>query len=201
MTTPTIGYPAPDQVGHRAAQILTEIHDDEEYTRLVDTCRQYNSDWTCQTGTVTIDRFNLDTDAEPLIEEAFRALALKGAMYELTGSEAAAEIGIPLPVDEVVHAVLAQRGLLDRMTNRTGIKFVHMTDLENDAPPYLKGSFTTACYTEAFDTQPPERYWLDAATSARRTAILKKRLDSIGLYDMGRRHAIVFDEVPEPLAR
>jgi hypothetical protein len=201
MTTPTIGYPAPDQVGYRAAQILAAIHRDEEYTRLVDTCRQYNSDWTCQTGTVTINRFDLDTDAEPLIEEALRALALKASMYELTGSEAAAEIGIPLPVDEVVHAVLAQRGLLDRMTTRTGIKFVHMTDLENEATPYLTDGFASACYMAAFDAQPPERYWLDAAESARRTKILKVRLDSIGLYDMGRRHGISFDEIPEPLAR
>src|SRR3982751_2273011 len=84
MTTPTIGSPAPDQVGYRAAQILNQIHGDEEYTRLVDTCQQYNSDWTYQTGTVTIDRFDLDTDAAPLIEEALRALSLKAAMYELT---------------------------------------------------------------------------------------------------------------------
>lgn len=199
--TATLAKPDPNQVGRHAKQILADIHGDEEYTRLVDTCQRYNSDWTCQTGTVTIDRFDLEADAEPLIEEAFRALALKAAMFELTGSEAAAEIGIPLPVDEVVHAVLAQRGLLGRMTRRTGVQFVHMTDLENEAPPYLTDGFTAVCYAAAFGTQPPERYWLDAATSARRTAILKKRLDSIGLYDMGRRHGITFDEIPEPLDR
>jgi hypothetical protein len=201
MTTPTTGYPAPDQVAYRAKQILAGIHGDEEYTRLVDTCRQYNSDWTCQTGTVTIDRFDLATDAEPLIEEALRALALKAAMFELTDSESAAEIGIPLPVDEVLHAVLAQRGLLDRMTDRTGVRFVHMTDLENEAAPYREGGFTTVSYMYAWGTQPPERYWLDAAESDRRKAILKDRLDSIGLYDMGRRHGITFADVPEPLTR
>ncbi len=201
MNTATLKKPDPSTMGHRAKQILDAIHGDEEYTRLVDTCQQYNSDWTCQTGTVTINRFDLEADAEPLIEEAFRALALKAAMFEMTGSEAAAEIGIPLPVDEVVHAVLAQRGLLDRMTTRTGVSWVHMTDLENEAQPYLMGGYTEACYIAAFGTQPPERYWLDAAESEKRKKVLKARLDSIGLYDMGRRHGITFDEVPEPLAR
>lgn len=193
MNTATLTRPDSDEVGPRAAQILGLIHTDEEYTRLVDTCRAYNSDWTCQTGTVTINRFDLASDAEPLIEEAFRALALKGAVYELTGSEAAAEIGIPLPVDEVLHAVLAQRGLLDRVTARTGVTFPHMTDLENDAAPYRTGGYTTECYQSAFDTNPPERYWLDGAESDRRKEVLKNRLDSIGLFDMGRRHEIDFE--------
>lgn len=201
MTVGTITRPDPAQVGQRAAQILDAIHADPEYGRLVDTCRLYDSDWTCMTGTVTIGRFDLENDAEPLIEEAFRALALKNAVFELTMfDEAAAEIGIPLPVDEVTHAVTAQSALLGRMTARTGVTIVHMTDLENEGPDYRTGGYTDACYQAAFGTVPPARYWLDAAESERRKAILKERYDSIGLFDMGRFHRITFDEAPAQLA-
>lgn len=186
----------------KGAATAPTIHDDAEYGRLVETCRLYNSDWTCMSGTVTINNFDLATDAEPLIEEAFRALALKAAVYEQSRyNEAAAEIGVPLPVDEVTHAVTAQVALITRMSARIGATFVHMTDLENEAAPYETGGYTTACYTSAFGVEPPARYWLDAAESERRGAILKERYDSIGLYNMGRLHGIDFDQEPEPLTR
>lgn len=200
--TATRTRPDPRTVGPRAAQILAAIHGDAEYGLLIETCRLYNSDWTCMSGTITIDRFDLASDAEPLIEEALRALAIKSAVWELTRfDEALAEVGIPLPVDEVCHAVTAQHALINRMTSRTDVTFIHATDLENDADPYETGGYTTACYTRAYGQEPPARYWLDTAESARRCAILKTRYDSIGLHDMGRQHGIVFADQPEPLAR
>ncbi|MFF5261386.1 hypothetical protein ACFY4C_20780 [Actinomadura viridis] len=185
--------PAPSDVGPVAARILHALKDDPEYGRLVDTCGSYNEDWTCTAGTLTIDRWDIAADAEPLIEEALRALALKAAVYELTDDEESAELPIARPVDEVLHAALAQRTLTERMAQRCRIQIVHMTDTETDGPAYETGDYTTACYAKAWGQEPPARYWIGAEEHARRVKVLDARLQEVGIRDLGHRHAITFN--------
>lgn len=189
---PTI-RPAPIDVGRAAANIMRAITTDPEYQRLVTTCKKYDEDWACLAGTLTISEWDLDRDAEPLITEALRALALKAAIYRLTSDERTAEIPIARPVDEVLHAVLAQRALTERMTQRFGISWIHMTDTEVAADGYEPGDYTTACYAKAYGEEPPARYWLGAGEHARRVAILDDRLTGIGIRDMGHRHTFTFN--------
>lgn len=87
-------------------------------------------------------------------------LALKTAVFELTcGDEEAAELEISAPVDEMVHATLAQYTLCQTMTAKLGIQFVHMTDQERFG--YRVGGYADQCYTAAGWGEPNRRYWLD----------------------------------------
>lgn len=190
-----VARPLPEDVAHTAAPILEAIHGDPEYPRLVATCVKYDEDWTCVTGTLTIARWDLTVDAEPLIEEALRALALKAAVDRLTGDECTAELPVARPVDEVLHAVLAQRTLTERIADRAGIRIIHMTDTEVEAAPYETGDYTTMCYAKAWGVEPPSRYWLDAAEHRRRADIIAGRLREVGINDAGHRHHISFAPV------
>lgn len=51
---------------------------------------KYSSDWDDFYGHVLIDNYNTERDAEPLVTEALRVMALKSAVYALTGDEVAA---------------------------------------------------------------------------------------------------------------
>jgi hypothetical protein len=190
--TSTIQTPDPAEVGEVADRLLTAVHADPEYPRLIDGCGRYTSDWTCTTGTITIEGWNLADDAVPLLEEALRALALKAAVYALTGDETTAEIPVAAPVDEVLHAVLAQRTLTERLAERCGFQIVHMTDTEQEADPYEAGGYTWRAYLEAFKVAPPPRYWIGHAEHDRRVAIVSGLLESVGLHDRGRRHELAF---------
>ncbi|OLT12987.1 hypothetical protein BJF79_03550 [Actinomadura sp. CNU-125] len=189
---PTV-RPNPVDVARTAADIMRAITTDPEYPRLLETCRRYDQDRTCLTGTLTISEWDIADDAGPLINEALRALALKSAIFRLTGDEHTAEIPIARPVDEVLHAVLAQRTLTERMAARHGITFVHMTDTEVAADGYEPGDYTTACYAKAYGAEPPGRYWLSADEHARRVAILDDRFAQVGVRDLGHRHAFTFN--------
>ncbi|GAB3278365.1 hypothetical protein GCM10027589_04450 [Actinocorallia lasiicapitis] len=192
MTTTTM--PDAAKVAQRASRILTAIKVDDGYSRLVKTCGLYNSDWQCTAGTITVDRWDVAIDAEPLLEEALRALALKAAVHDMTGNLTAAELPVARPVDEVLHAVLAQRTLTEEIAERAGISLIHATDTERAAPPYTVGCFTHVAYVAAWG-EPPARYWIPADEQARRTAIIEQRLAEVGLFDLGQRHAITFAEV------
>lgn len=107
----------PAVVGLRAAQILDLVRASEEYDRLVGSTMMYPDCWATFTGYPIIAQWDLAIDAEPLFQEALRVLCLKAAVYELTvGDEIAAELIVAAPVDEMVHAVLAQYTLCVRMT-------------------------------------------------------------------------------------
>ncbi len=182
-------------VGHRAAQIRELVRGSEEYDRLAESTRMYPECWATFTGYPIIARRDLATDAEPLFEEALRALCLKAAVYELThGDEAAAELIVAAPVDEMVHAILAQYTLCVRMTQGLGITFVHMTDRERFG--YRNDGYTHRCYVAAGWGEPNERYWIDAAETGRRMRMLDARYTSIGIHDSGRRHDIDFSREP-----
>jgi hypothetical protein len=190
--------PDPAAVGRRAAEILDLVQASNEYARLVSSTRRYPDCWATFTGYPIVARWNLETDAEPLFHEAIRVLCLKAAVYELSaGDEHAAELVISAPVDEMVHAVLAQYTLCVAMTRRLGITFVHMTDRERFG--WRHGDYTHQCYSAAGWGVPPSRYWIDGAETGRRLAVLNDRYRSIGIHDDGRRHDIDFNEA-RPLA-
>lgn len=186
--------PLPEDVARTAAPILDAIKADPDYPRLVATCKRYDEDWTCVTGTLTISRWDLADDAEPLIEEALRALALKAAVYRLTADERTAELPVARPVDEVLHAVLAQRTLTERMADRSGIQIIHMTDNEVAGPPFETGDYTTNCYAKAWGVEPPSRYWIGGAEHTRRAKVIEDRLREVGIDDAGHRHTIEFSQ-------
>jgi hypothetical protein len=190
----TVLLPNPEDVAGPARGILDAIHTDPEYDRLIDGCGQYEDDWTCMTGTLTVDCWDLTTDALPLLEEALRALALKASIYSITRDEDLAEIPVAKPVDESLHAVLAQRTLTERMADRSGFQIIHMTDVERQAEPYEPGGWTWSAYLEAFGAAPPPRYWIGATEHGRRVAIIAARLDQVGIRNLGHQHDIVFAE-------
>jgi hypothetical protein len=190
--TPTTTQPHPEKVGLRAARILQEIGGDEDFERLISSTSLYASCWSTFTGYPIVASFDLDTDTGPLLVEALRVLALKTAVFELTeGDETAAELPVSAPVDEMVHAVLAQHTLVVKMEQRLGLDLVHMTDRERFG--WERGDFTEQSYRAAGWGDPPTRYWIPADEAARRLAILDARYRSIGVTGGGRQVAIDFD--------
>jgi hypothetical protein len=88
---------------------------------LVDSVTRYADCWATFTGYPIIARFDLEADAPSPFAEAMRVLCLKSAVFELSdGDEDAAELVVSAPVDEMVHAVLAQYTLCQTMTARLG---------------------------------------------------------------------------------
>ncbi|MET9263752.1 hypothetical protein [Amycolatopsis sp. NPDC004079] len=185
--------PEATAVGERAAQILRAMQAHPGYERLTSSSMKYSTCWATFTGYPLVSQWNLDTDAAPLLDEALKVLALKAAVFELTGGdEAAAELLVPAPVDEMIHAVLAQFTVMTRMQTDLGVVFPHATELERF--DYVRGCATDDCYAAAGWGEQPLRYWLDAAEVDRRLAILNERYRGAGFAPNGRSHAHIFDE-------
>ena len=195
MTTAT-ALPDVYTVGYRAGEILDLVRGSAEYARLEESTRMHPDCWSSFIGYPVIARLDLDRDAGPLFVEALRVLALTAAVFELTGGdENAADLVVSIPVDEMVHAVLAQYTLCQNMTARLGIRFVHMTDRFG----WDRGDYTHQCYVAAGWGEPDPRYWIDTLETARRTLILQSRYERIGIRDCGRRHDIDFEHAPKLL--
>ncbi len=191
--------PAPELVGQRAAEIFALIQADEDFPRLETSTKRYPDCWASFTGYPIICEWNEPVDKHPLFTEGLRLLALKSAVFELTnGDENAAELLASAPVDEMVHAILAQFTLVVRIQDRLKINFVHMTDTERWG--YEAGDYTHQCYRVAFGEVPPERFWIGKQETARRLSILRGLYDSIGIEDTGRSHEIDFEKVDAPTA-
>ena len=191
MTT-TTAPPDPAAVGKRAAEILDLIEGSDEYGRLAHSAQKYADCWATFTGYPIIARWDLDSDTAPLFAEALRVLALKSAVFELSGGdEHAAELIVSAPVDEMVHAVLAQFTLCQTLTARLGIRFVHMTDQERFG--WRRGDFTHECYRAAGWGEPNPRYWIDADETGRRLKVLNSKYATVGIGRDGRTHDIDFD--------
>jgi hypothetical protein len=186
--------PAPAQVGARAAEIMAAMQHHEAYERLVSSSMRYSTCWATFTGYPVVSQWSLDRDAGPLLVEALRALALKAAVFDITRSEEAAELLLPPPVDEMVHAVLAQFTVMSRMQLDLGVTFVHATELERFT--YTRGCITDDYYQAAGWGEQPLRYWLGKDEVNRRLAILNERYGQIGLDRDGRSHDIDFEAVP-----
>jgi hypothetical protein len=77
--------------------------------------RLYPDCWATFTGYPIIARWDLARDAGPLFEEALRVLALKAAVFELSGGDGeAAELIISPPVSAaVVTAIAGIRSLVE----------------------------------------------------------------------------------------
>jgi hypothetical protein len=184
-------FPMPAEVGQRAAQILSLIKTTTEFARLERSSQAYTDCWATFTGYPLIANWNLTTDTPPLFEEAIRVLALKTAVYELSaGDEHEAELEISAPVDEMVHAVLAQYTLCQQMTARLGIQFIHMTDQERFS--YQIGGYTDQCYAAAGWGEQNRRYWIDRDEMGRRLDVLGAKYESIGIQAEGRSHRFAF---------
>lgn len=186
-------------VGKRAAKIYATIHGDAEFQRLERSTKLYTDCWATFSGYPIICEYNQVTDTPPLFREGLRLLSLKAAVWQLTnGDEKVSELLAPLPVDEMVHAILAQTNLVLRLIDRHGIPFVHMTDTEEFA--YETGCFTDQCYVAAGWGEPNRRYWIGGTEARRRLNILDTAYQKIGIGGFGRHHSLTFEESKELVA-
>jgi len=183
----------PALVGERAATILRAMQAHPGYKRLHSSSMRYSSCWATFTGYPLISRWSLDRDAGPLLAEALRVLALKAAVYELSGGdEVAAELLVSAPVDEMVHAVLAQFTVMTRMQRDLELVFPHATELERFT--YTRGCLTDVYYAAAGWNEQPPRYWLGCREVNRRLTALNARYHDAGIGPDGRSHNLDFDE-------
>lgn len=186
--------PEPTDVGRRAAEILDLIERDEAYGRLNSSSKKYVDCWSTFTGYPTVANWSLEDDKGPLFRDAMRALALKAAVFELTGGdEAAAELLLPLPVDEMTHAVLAQHTLVTQLQIRIGVLLPHMTDREEFG--YEPGDYTHRCYLAAGWGEPEARYWIGTTEAKRRLKELDGHYQQAGIHGLGRQHDHTFATV------
>ncbi|WP_338146587.1 hypothetical protein [Streptomyces boncukensis] len=184
----TLERPAPEKAAERAKEMLTTLEADPEFARLARSCKSYDEAWTDFTGYALLDGYDVRKDTDPLFPEAIRAMVIKSAVYELTdGNEDAAEIPVPVPLDVMIHALAAQFTVLSRIQERTGIKFVHATDREaiGAGEP---GDYTHQVYRAAWGPVN-DRYWLGKDETERRTAIVTRKYEQLGIYEAGRRIA------------
>jgi hypothetical protein len=188
-TSEPVAEPEADAVGARADEILEAIRSDADYERLAAAASLFAGSWVTFTGLPIIASLDLETDTGPLLAEALKVLALKAAVFELTGGdEAAAELVVPAPVDEMVHAVLAQHPVVVQLEHRLGVAFVHMSDRKRFW--WEPGDYTEHCYRAAGWGDPPRRYWIGADEAGDRTAVLDGLYRSIGITGSGRHHTI-----------
>jgi hypothetical protein len=179
-------------VGPRAAANLDAIRADPDFERLATAANRHAHRYAAFNGYPIVAGFDLGTDTEPLLAEAFKALALKAAVFELTdGDETAAEVMLPVAVDEMTHAVLCQQPLVVQLQHRVGIVFVHMADHEQFG--WEPGDYTEQCYRAAGWGDPPVRYWVPATEWMRRLGILDRRYRSVRVLDCGSTVEIDFD--------
>lgn len=186
----TVSPPAPGLVAARAREIMAAIEADAEFGAFCAAALAYDEAWTCFTGFPVISEWDLDTDKGPLLAEGLRALSLKAAVYELGGQdEKMTEIPVAVPVDEMMHAMIAQPQLLDRIATRVGISVIHQTDQEHH--DYAPGDYTHTAYVAAWG-EPNERYWIGHVEAARRLVILDAKYASAGFHRSGKTHTINF---------
>lgn len=186
----TLVRPAPEAVAERAQDIRAAWLADEEMTTVLKGCAQYGSDWDDFYGGPLISTYSVERDAAALLQDAVRVMALKTAVYEMTGDELAAELPVPVPVDVTCHALCAQITALSRIQARTGHLFVHSTVNEHtNATPWRLGDYTHQAYRAAYGAVD-ERYWIDADEAERRREVLDERYASIGITDRGMTSAI-----------
>jgi hypothetical protein len=188
----TSSMPEPEKVGPRGAEILEDIQDHPLYERLTSSSMRYSTCWATFTGYPLVSQWSLDRDAGPLLTEALRLLALKAAVFELTsGDETASELLAPPPVDEMVHAVLAQFTVMTQMQSELDVVFPHATELEEFT--YTRGCVTDRYYAAAGWGEQPLRYWLDSSEVDRRLTLLEAAYGKAGILRSGRSHAIDFE--------
>jgi hypothetical protein len=96
----TSPMPEVAEVGRKAAEILDRMQRHSAFDRLHNSSMKYSTCWATFTGYPAISRWSFERDAGPLLTEALRVLALKAAVFDLSGGdEQAAELLVPAPVD------------------------------------------------------------------------------------------------------
>ncbi len=189
--------PDPQLVGARAGTILDRVRGSTCHRPLIEAVRMLPRRWATLTGLALVAQLDLATDAEPLIGQAWRLLALRAAVHELTGSErTAATLVAPAPVDDAVRVVLAEHTLCRSLAENLGIRLVQQTS-EWTPLGWTPGNYTDRCYRTAWG-EPPDRYWIAAAEESRRLAILNGLWLDAGIGRDGQRHRIRFDPRPDP---
>lgn len=184
--------PVPEKTAGRAREIRSAWLADSEMPVVLDGCAKYSSDWDDFYGGPLISEYSVARDARHLLDAALKVMAIKTAVYELTGDEKAAELPVPVPIDVTSHALCAQFTALSRIQARTGHLFVHSTVNEYIVDtPWRCGDYTHQCYRAAFGPVD-ERYWIDAGEAERRRKILDGKYASIGITDRGMTSAISF---------
>jgi len=197
LAPPDVTRPDPRAAGSRAADILHLIHDSPHYPHLIDATRMLPHRWATLTGSMLVATLDLANDAEPLLHEALRLLALRAAVYELTGSTTtAATLVAAAPVDDAVRAMLAEYLLCTQMAQSADIRLVHQTS-EWTPLGWQTGNYTHQCYRSAWE-EPNPRYWLDAGEVTRRLQTVNRLCASIGVNRDGRQHNIRFERLPDP---
>ncbi|MFI1160595.1 hypothetical protein [Streptomyces sioyaensis] len=187
----------PERVAERAREILETWQADEEFERLRTGCAMYSNDWDDFYGYPIIVDYDAIKDAPDLFTETTRVMALKSAVYEMTDEdEKAAELPVPVAIDTMSHALCAQFTLLSRVQDRTGIKFVHMTDMEagDQGGTWDWGDFTHQCYRAAFGPVNI-RFWVGKDETERRRQVLDGLYAGIGVTERGRKISIDFASV------
>ena len=114
-------------VGSRAAQILAAVQAHSLYERLTQSSLYYTNCWFTNTGYATVSQWDQEKDAPVLAIEGLKVMALKAAVFAATGDEKRAELLVPSPVDEMVHAIVAQPNVLNPIAAVLDVTFVHAT--------------------------------------------------------------------------
>ncbi|GAA2770519.1 hypothetical protein [Streptomyces showdoensis] len=184
--------PAPETAAAHARTIHAAWLADPEMRTVLDGCAKYSSDWDDFYGGPLVSEYSVARDAKHLLDGALKVMALKSAVYELTGDELAAELPVPVPLDVTTHALCAQFTALSRVQARTGHLFVHSTVNEHTVEtPWRAGDYTHQAYRQAFGPVD-ERYWIDAPEAERRRNILDAKYASIGITDRGMTSAVAY---------
>lgn len=195
IVTVALTRPAPEEAAALAREILTAWMADPEIGVVLQGSVKYSSDWDDFYGHVLIDNYSTRADAEPLVNEALKVMALKSALLTLTGDEVAAELPVSTPVDATCHALCAQFLPLSRIQQRTGHQFVHSTVNEHAVDTaWSFGDYTHQAYRAAFGPTP-ERYWIDGDEAERRRRILDDRYAQIGITERGMASSIAYPKV------
>lgn len=185
-------------VGARAAEIYAGIQGHSLYERLTSSSLFYTDCWFTTTGYATVSEWDQEKDAPILALEGLKVLALKAAVFEATGDEKRAELLVPSPVDEMVHAILAQPNVLNPIAAGLGVSFVHATELEEFG--YEFGGETDALYEAAGFGPKPLRYWLPASEVNRRLEVMSAGFVAAGVIGFGKKTTHKFDDTAAPVA-
>jgi hypothetical protein len=191
-----VARPAPHPVGAAAAAIHDRVSVGPWWPRLRTALCRAAHQWATLTGVALVANLDLETDAEALLREAVRVLALRAAVHELTGSDqAAATLVAPPPVDDAIRALLAEQTICRQLAD-DGIRLVAQTTAWTPLG-WQAGNYTHLCYRAAWG-EPDSRFWLDAAEAHRRLSVLTRLYADIGIRATAGRHTIRFEHHPDP---
>jgi hypothetical protein len=180
--------PTIDDLAGEARDVLMYWQRDLIWYALKNSAQSHLRRWPSLTGIMLIDQLDLDQDAAPLLESAARVLSIRAAAYALGSDDPPELLPAPVPVDEAVHALTMQIGLLRGIAER-GDVCVPSSSLS--PLRYDTGCLTHQIYQAAWG-EPPARLWLDRPTIIARRLHLNRLYAAIGITLPAGRHSIDF---------